>query len=238
MRQIRSLGVGRMHNTSLAAKNPIRTKLARLEFQPSHGDIFITDQGPLLIEGPVGAKEMHGYHLDDGLKMFRSAKQQKKALEDIAASLDGFVFIARFGKTIVGYVTFLSPDEYLCWGNKEIDNLLELGAIEVSDNWRRKGIGVRLLEEAFKDGRFEDFIIISTEYYWHWDLEKSGLSIWEYRNMLVDVLSRHGFELWKTNDPDIVSHPANTLMVRTGKRVAREKIIRMKGICATREHMS
>ncbi len=27
----------------------------------------------------------------------------------------------------------------------------------------------------------EDYIIITTEYYWHWDLKGTGLKVWEYR---------------------------------------------------------
>lgn len=218
--------------SNLAAKNPKGLNTARLGLQPFNGEIIVTDQGPVLVEGPVSPSRLHRFSIDSGLRMFRQAEQQKKALEDIAAMPNGFVFIARSGNTVVGYVTFLTPDAYLCPGAQDVPGLLELGAIEVSSNWRRRGLGVSLLKEAFRNDKFEDYIIISTEYYWHWDLEKTGLSIWEYRGMLVDVLRTHGFEIWNSTDPDVLSHPANTFMVRVGKRVPAQNIEQVRNVCS------
>jgi acetoin utilization protein AcuA len=212
---------------SLAAKHPIKWTIAQFENRGVNGAILISDRGPVVVEGPVSAVKLRDYQLDEGLKMFRCAEQQKKALIDIAGS-DGFVFVARFGKKVIGYVTYLPPDTYLNWGDSEVPDLLELGAIEVSNDWRRRGIGEALLRESFNRDTFENHIVISTEYYWHWDLEKSGLSIWEYSNMLSSVLGKYGFELWNTNDPDILSHPANTFMVRVGNRVPGEVIAHLK----------
>lgn len=200
---------------------------------PGSGAI-ITSKGPVFIEGPVSPSILHGYRLDEGLRKFRTAEQQKKALEGIAALPEGYVFIARHGKLILGYVTFLPPEEYLCWGNDRIPGLMELGAIEVSPDWRRKGIGLGLLREAFKNDVFEDYLVISMEFSWHWDLEKTRLTLWEYRQMLIDVLSNFDFDLWDTNDPDILSHPANTFMVRVGKQVPQDRVERLKRICTQR----
>jgi acetoin utilization protein AcuA len=144
------------------------------------------------------------------------------------------VFIVESGHVIVGYVIFCPPDEYLKWGNDQIPGLLELGAIEISPNWRHEGLGIKLLREVFKTDIFEDYLIISMEYYWHWDTDKSELSLWEYRNMLARVLGTFGFEQWKTDDPDITSHPANTFMVRAGRRIPGEWIERMKIIATSR----
>ena len=30
----------------------------------------------------------------------------------------------------------------------------------------------------------EDYLVITTEYYWHWDLKGTGLTVWDYRKMM------------------------------------------------------
>ena len=205
--------------------------LGGLTFRLPATNLVFTSKGPVHIEGPVSQAELERYHLDEGLKKFRPALQQMQALIGIAGMPESFVYIARHGMTIVGYVTFLPPDIYLCWGTEPLPGMLELGVIEASPEWRRMGIGGQLMREAFKDERFEDYLIISMEFAWHWDLDNSGLSLWKYRKMLTGVLAGFGFELWHTNDPDILSHPANTFMVRTGRQVSPGRVERLKKLC-------
>ena len=70
----------------------------------------------------------------------------------------------------------------------------------------------------------EDYIIITTEYYWHWDLKGTGLKVWEYRKIMEKMMNAGGLQWYATDDPEICSHPANCLMVRIGKRVQPESI--------------
>lgn len=215
----------KMNNSCMKSKSHINRSI----------NVFIiAGRGPIILRGPVNSEELTSYQIDKALNSFRPARQQLKALIEIASLDDGYVFIVESGKVIVGYVIFCPPDEYLKWGNDQIPGLLELGAIEISPNWRHEGLGVKLLREVFKTGIFEDYLIISMEFYWHWDTDKSELSLWEYRNMLSRVLGTFGFEQWKTDDPDITSHPANTFMVRAGKRIPNEWIERMKVIATSR----
>lgn len=196
---------------------------------------LITSHGLVFVEGPVSADKLDEYRLDEGLKKFRTAEQQKQAMVEIAALPDSYVYVARQKKTVIGYVLFLPPDEYLCWGNNQVPGLLELGAIEVAPTWRRKGIGSALLREAFKNEAFEDYLIISMEFSWHWDLDSTKLSLWEYRQMLIDKLGHFGFELWQTNDLDILSHPANTFMVRAGRYVPHDRVELLKKLCVSKK---
>ena len=69
------------------------------------------------------------------------------------------------------------------------------------------------------DDAMEDYIIITTEYYWHWDLKGTGLNIWEYRKVMEKMMNAGGLQWYATDDPEICSHPANCLMVRIGNRV-------------------
>ena len=86
--------------------------------------------------------------------------------------------------------------------------------------FRGYGIAHRLLEAAFDQGRMEEYIVIATEYYWHWDLIGEGLHIWDYRIKLEKLMATVGLYPRETSDPEINSHPANALMVRIGSKVS------------------
>jgi acetoin utilization protein AcuA len=101
---------------------------------------------------------------------------------------------------------------------------LELGAIEVIPKYRGNAVGKHLLKVAMMDDAMEDYIIITTEYYWHWDMKGTGLNVWEYRKVMEKMMSAGGLKWFATDDPEICSHPANCLMVRIGKRIGQDSI--------------
>lgn len=182
------------------------------------------DEGELIIEGPIPSAQLAEYDFHEGLKAFRPPKQQKEALLKIAEFPEGRINIARIGSLIVGYVTFLYPDPLERWYEAKLDNLIELGAIEVASDYRGARIGKHLLELSMLDDAMEDYIVITTEYYWHWDLKGTGLTVWDYRKMMEKMMRAGGLEFFSTDDPEICSHPANSLMVRIGKRVDQDSI--------------
>ncbi|AGT33137.1 acetoin dehydrogenase [Geobacillus genomosp. 3] len=185
-----------------------------------------TPNGTLLIEGPVTAEALAGYEFHRDLTAFRPPAKQHEALIGIAKLPEGRIIIARRGDMIVGYVTFLYPDPLERWSEGNMENLLELGAIEVIPEFRGCGVGKNLLIVSMMDDAMEDYIIITTEYYWHWDLKGTGLNVWEYRKMMEKMMNAGGLVWYATDDPEICSHPANCLMVRIGKRVDPESIQR------------
>lgn len=189
-----------------------------------------TPKGPLTIEGPVLPETLDSLEFHQDLKAFRPAPQQKKALVEIAGLAEGRIMIARFNQTVVGYVTYLYPDPLERWSEAELSDLLELGAIEVIPDFRNARVGKQLLEISFMDDAMEDYIVISTEYYWHWDLKGTGLSVWEYKEVMKKVMGVVGMEVFATDDPEITCHPANMLMGRIGKRVPQESIERFHDI--------
>ncbi|WAA10106.1 GNAT family N-acetyltransferase [Fervidibacillus albus] len=176
-------------------------------------------EGKLIIEGPIAPETLEKYYFHEGLVAFRPPKQQKEALIGIAHLEEGRIIIARDGDTIVGYVTFLYPDPLERWSEGKMDNLLELGAIEVAPPYRGHQVGKQLLTVSMMDDAMEDYIIITTEYYWHWDLKGTGLTVWEYRKIMEKMMNAGGLVWYATDDPEICSHPANCLMARIGKRV-------------------
>lgn len=178
-----------------------------------------TPRGNLLIEGPISSEKLAELEFHKDLVAFRQPEQQKKALIEIAGLPEGRIIIARNKDVIVGYVTYVYPDPLERWSEGKMDNLIELGAIEVIPEFRGSGTGKNLLKVSMMDDAMEDYIIITTEYYWHWDLKGTGLNVWEYRKVMEKMMNAGGLEWYATDDPEISSHPANCLMAKIGKRV-------------------
>jgi acetoin utilization protein AcuA len=189
-----------------------------------------TPIGPLIIEGPVSSEVLINFSLHSDLTAFRPAEKQHKALIEISDLPEVRIIIARQYETIVGYATFLYPDPLERWSEGNIENLIELGAIEVIPLFRDTGVGKNLLMVSMMDDAMEDYIIITTELYWHWDLKGTGLNIWDYRKVMEKMMNAGGLQWYATDDPEICSHPANCLMVRIGNRVDSNSIERFDGL--------
>ncbi|WP_046176673.1 GNAT family N-acetyltransferase [Domibacillus indicus] len=185
---------------------------------------FETPGGTLMIEGPVSPEALSDYEFHEGLVAFRQPGQQQAALVEIAGLPEGRIIVARKQNIIVGYVTFLYPDPLERWSEANLENLIELGAIEVASEYRGAGVGQTMLRVAMMDDQMEEYIVITTEYYWHWDLKGTGLNVWEYRKVMEKMMNAGGLVWYATDDPEISSHPANCLMVRIGSRVNQESI--------------
>jgi acetoin utilization protein AcuA len=188
------------------------------ELKSTHGD--------LIIEGPISSEKLAGYDFHQDLVAFRPPAQQHKALVEIADLPEGRIIIARNRNTIVGYVTYLYPDPLERWSEGKMDDLIELGAIEVIPQFRGNSVGKNLLRVSMMDSAMEDYIIITTEYYWHWDLKGTGLNVWEYRKVMEKMMNAGGLVWYATDDPEISSHPANCLMARIGKNIEPESVER------------
>ena len=173
----------------------------------------------IFIEGPLSADRLAGLKLHAQLDAFRRPPEQFQALVEIAGLPEGRIIAARDGDTIVGYVTFHYPDELERWSEGNMEDLIELGAVEVADDYRGLGLAKRLILLAFQGGQLENAIVYTTEYYWHWDLEGTGLSVWDYRTMMENLMKEAGMVWFATDDPEICAHPANCLMVRIGREV-------------------
>ncbi len=182
-----------------------------------------TPLGEVHIEGPVCATDLENLFMNDKLSNFRPPARQKAALIDISKLPEGMIYIARNGREIIGYVTFHYPDNYSRWSKHP--RVLELGCIEISSDWRKYGIGLALLKEAFLNPVLEEYIVIAIEFFWDWDIKGSGLGIFEYQWMLTKLFGTVGLKRRVTDDPDITEHPANVLMVRAGQKISKKDIV-------------
>ncbi len=189
-----------------------------------HSANIKTATGSLLIEGPVSPENLAGYEFHNDLTAFRPPREQHEALVDIAGLPEGRIIIARDGRTIVGYVTYLYPDPLERWSEGNMEDLLELGAIEVAPAYRGCSVGKTLLTVSMMDEQMENYIVMTTEYYWHWDLKGMKKDVWEYRKIMEKMMNAGGLVWFATDEPEISSHPANCLMARIGKNVSQESI--------------
>lgn len=179
---------------------------------------------PLAVQGPLSADRLGGLEIHPGLNAFRPPPEQLEALLGIASLPEGRVIGAIANGTLVGYVTFHFPDELELWSQAAMHNLIELGAIEVAAEYRGAGIAKRMLDCAFAEGQLDNCIVFTTEYYWHWDMKGTGLDVWSYRSMMEKLMASAGMLWMATDDPEICSHPANCLMVRTGPEVSSDSV--------------
>ncbi len=98
--------------------------------------------------------------------------------------------------------------------------MYEMGALEVSRNYRGKGIAKLIFSAIMDDNFFEDKIAYMNGFSWHWDLDGSFLTMSEYRTMMMKLLKEHGFQECYTNEPNIALREENFFIVRIGQRVS------------------
>ncbi|MFP4913953.1 N-acetyltransferase [Staphylococcus coagulans] len=183
-----------------------------------------------VIEGPVSKEYLQTMTFDEGLDAFRIPIAQFEAIQDISSLDEGRIYIIRKAKHIIGYVTYLYPYPMERWSTGNLPYLLELGAIEISLPYRGLGLGNALLKVSTRSPEFENYIVITTEYYWHWDLKNSGLDVFEYKKLMQAMMSHGGLEVFATDDPEITSHPANCLMARIGKNITVDQMTEFDNI--------
>lgn len=200
-------------------------------------EITIKDGTSLLVAGPIAPDILIKLEFHEQLTSFRPPAEQKQALIEIAELPEGRIIGAIHNDVLVGYITFHFPDPFERWAEGDMDDLLELGAIEIARDYRQYGLSKQLMSIAFSDSEMDNFIVISTEYYWHWDLKTSGLSIWDYRKVMEKVMNSAGMEYFATDDPEICSHPANLLMARIGPNVPMESIEKFDNLRFKNRHM-
>ena len=184
-----------------------------------------TARGHLALVDRAGADFLAAHPLDPGLGAFghygrHAAEMQRHALRRVARLPGGRVLLAVHEGRSVAFLTFHPPDREGRWGREPIPELLELGGIEVSRDYRRLGIARALMALAFGSGDFEDRIVYATGYTWCWDLEGSGLSKAAYRERIVGLFKRFGFDEHVTDEPNIRFDWCNVLMVRVGPGVS------------------
>ena len=182
---------------------------------------------------------LHTLTLEEGIGRFaryRSIISGLETLATVAALPDANVTIALSpAGQIIGYIECSYPDAVEGWRDNEDGLCYELGAIEVSRNWRCLGLARAMTALILTDPFIETKIFFLTGYCWHWDLDQTNLSAYAYRNMLVRLFRPFGFHVYLTANPEITISSANVLMARIGKQVTPAQIERFQKMLFTFE---
>ena len=183
---------------------------------PSRIKTLETLNGPLLLRDFCPPSLVERLTADTGLHAFaRLSEREHQLLLNIAKRPDCALALAHTPTgEIVGEVTIAPGDEW--W--EGLDNVYEV-AIEVSSNWRQRGVAHDLLAFALELDALEDMILFAIGLSWHWDTEDLGLNVYRYRELISHLFATQGFIEYPTTEPNVSMEPANVLLVRIGKRV-------------------
>ena len=207
---------------SLRVVYPLAGRGARAErlpgWEPRAGE-YLAPGGPLVLRDRSPASVLRRLEVDPGIHAFvRDSAQEREVLARISEEPAGEVAVAHTPDgVVVGYVAVLDPEPGSRFAS--LPWCLEVGAVEVATGWRRGGVASALLRFAVEPDPFEDRILIASGLSWHWDLEQSGLSAVAYRRVLARVFETAGFEVLRTDEPEIAYDPANLFVARIGSRV-------------------
>ncbi|WP_100402561.1 GNAT family N-acetyltransferase [Bacillus sp. FJAT-42315] len=157
------------------------------------------------------------------LNRFREPDHQQATLR-AALSEEVTMSLAIDCDTIIGYTVVLPPEKEERWSN--LPFVRALGVVEVAPSFRGKGIAKQLVQTVTANPALESKIIISLEYYWHWDLQITKGDAYAYKQLLKNMLQASRFEDIQTNEPDIAGYPYNFMMGRIGKEITSEELYR------------
>jgi len=148
----------------------------------------------------------------------QAADRQHAALIKVATLAYGRVLVGHRGRHLVAYLTFHPPESDCRWASLPRGKILELGGIEVARGFRGLGLARRLMDQAFAPPDFDDVIVYAQALTWCWDLEGSGMSVADYRQMMLRLFGAYGFESYVTDEPNIRYDRTSFLLARMGPK--------------------
>lgn len=211
----------------------------QLERPVARESVVPSPQGPVRLLSTCSPAFLESLTLEEGIGRFaryRSIISGIETLATVAALPDANVTIALSpAGQIIGYIECSYPDAIEGWRDNADGLCYELGAIEVSRNWRQLGLGRAMTTLILADPFIETKVFFLTGYCWHWDLDQTRLSAYAYRNMLVRLFRPFGFRVYLTTNPEIRMSSANVLMARLGQQITTAQIERFQKMLFTFE---
>jgi acetoin utilization protein AcuA len=185
-----------------------------------------TPAGTLSIRSFCTPADIQTYRFDEQFgshAQYKSIYTKRETLEKHAAETDANVVLALTpNRRIVGFGVFSHPDPDDRWVDLGPGMMMEVRAVEVSRSLRSLKIAGDLVSLMLDHPRIEQMIAYMVGYSWTWDLDGSGLTAQQYRNMLIRLFSPHGFIELQTNEPNICLKPENLFMGRIGSTVSEQ----------------
>jgi len=168
-------------------------------------------------------EEIKSYSFDPQFSMhaqYKSLYTKRETLEANALEENANVTLALENKNIIGFGVLNYPDSGERWLDLGPGLMMEVKAMEVCRRNRSLGIASKILEMLLMPERIRELITYMVGYSWTWDLDGTGRSALEYRNMLIRLFEPYGFQEMQTNEPNICLKPENLFMARIGASVS------------------
>ena len=151
---------------------------------------------------------------------YKSLYTSRELLEESAEQSDTNIVLALAEQNhIIGYGVLAYPDPGERWADLGPGIMTEVTAIEVCRNWRSRKIASSILKMMIDHPHIEEKIVYMVGYAWTWDLSGASKTAKQYRQMLINLFKPHGFEEYRTNDPNIGLKPENLFMCRLGNNI-------------------
>ncbi len=152
---------------------------------------------------------------------YKSLYTKRESLEQIARQAGANVTLALAdSQVIVGFGVLAYPDASERWAELQPQVMMEVKAIEVTRDWRSRGVAGKILEMLMAPPSMEEKIAYMVGYSWTWDLDGTRKTAHQYRQMLIRLFEPLGFIEYQTNEPNICLKAENIFMGRVGGRVS------------------
>lgn len=182
---------------------------------------------------PLGPIQIRSFCTPDEIQTYRFSSQftthaqyksiytkQKTLVQHADSALANVVLALTESRQIVGFGVFSHPDDDDRWAKLEPEIMMEIKAVEVCQSFRSYKIAGDLIQLMLTHPNIEQMIAYMVGYSWTWDLDGSGLTAQQYRNVLIRLFSPHQFIELQTNEANICLRPENIFMGRVGSQVS------------------
>lgn len=194
--------------------------------EPSNSSTCLPgDDNKICIHTKCRPEEIKNYTFDPQFSMhaqYKSLYTKRETLEANALEKNANVTIALKENNIIGFGVLNYPEAGERWLELGEGLMMEVKAIEVCRRYRSLGIASRILELLVTPRLVSELIVYMVGYSWTWDLDGTGHSALDYRNLLIRLFEPLGFQEMQTNEPNICLKPENLFMARIGAEVSAE----------------
>ena len=160
---------------------------------------------------------------------YKSLYTSRELLEKSAEQPEANVVLALVEQNhIIGYAVLAYPDPEERWADLGPEIMMEVAAIEVSRSWRSHKIAASILKMMVVHPQIEEKIVHMVGYSWTWDLNGTGKTAQQYRQMLINLFKPQGFKEYQTNEPNICLKSENLFMCRVSNNIRQVILDRFK----------
>jgi len=194
--------------------------------------LLTTARGDVRIRSFCSAAEIRQCKFDPQFRShdhYKSLYTSRELLEKSAEQPDTNIVLALAEqKHIIGYGVLAYPGPGERWADLGPQIMMEIKAIEVCRRWRSCRIAPAILKMMVVNPQFEEKIIYMVGYSWTWDLKGTRKTAQQYRQLLINLFTPHGFKEYQTNEPNICLKPENLFMCRVGNKIDQVILDRFK----------